>query len=750
MSNCLTNERSYCLQRRDESLSRPNQRVSAACRCRGLVVRIRCSASGGPDREPGDGTHRGETTHRMERMSDDTLRLNLLKRGLESSSEREEALSKRLKMEGHEAMERLKMLALLKRKDLADLAVLEVPGTLGDGKGPSVSSIHHQSLMGAAYEEKLNGSLRLGSHSVHVGQSKNGKENIMDEPVDMSAGRRCEVDRDRQTPSPDVIILSDNEASSPRTTPRPEERMHQANLEIFKGKTGEERQQMIKALREELRLEEARLVLLKKLRQSQMQKENVVQKVPAVQSSASSIQPPPIHSSSGIGKLPVRPGLHNTEPQNLRTAQGHTVIRSANTSLPPMLMSQRVIAPSPSQLQGQRVSSKTGMPRSSSSSMTSAVNYQQERKELAEDERRDMRRMTAEQTGMTRLGPDKRQRQQASQQVAASQRSSSSAMYMNLAHMQAAAAVGASGVTGGLAGASAVSPSTMSGSASGAVSSMADQASSQAAAKLALRKQLEKTLLEIPPPKPPAPLLHFLPSAANSEFIYMVGLEEVVQSVLDSQGKFRGSLARMEPFFCAQCRTDFTPHWKQEKSGRILCEQCMTSNQKKALKAEHTNRLKNAFVKALQQEQEIEQRLQQQAALSPSSAATGSNVSKTDTMIRQHALRQAQQPQASLQRGLSNSARGVLSNFAQASQLSVASSLMGMSSAKHCGSGGSSNRLQHDNRRQIYNIPGLNIAYLNPAAVGAHKTSSLADRQREYLLDMIPPRSISQSITGQK
>lgn len=284
---------------------------------------------------------------------------------------------------------------------------------------------------------------------------------------------------------------------------------------------------------------------------------------------------------------------------------------------------------------------------------------------------------------------------------------------------------------------------------------MADQASSQAAAKLALRKQLEKTLLEIPPPKPPAPLLHFLPSAANSEFIYMVGLEEVVQSVLDSQGKLRGTLGRMEPFFCAQCRTDFTPHWKQEKSGRILCEQCMTSNQKKALKAEHTNRLKNAFVKALQQEQEIEQRLQQQAALSPSSAPTGPNASKTDSMIRHHALRQAPQPQASLQRGLSNSARGVLSNFAQASQLSVASSLMGMTSAKHCGSGGgssssSSNRLQHDSRRQIYNIPGLNIAYLNPAAVGAHKSSSLADRQREYLLDMIPPRSISQSITGQK
>lgn len=43
----------------------------------------------------------------------------------------------------------------------------------------------------------------------------------------------------------------------------------------------------------------------------------------------------------------------------------------------------------------------------------------------------------------------------------------------------------------------------------------------------------------------------------------------------------------------------------------MICEQCVTTNVKKALKAEHTNRLKTAFVKALQQEQEIEQRLAQ-------------------------------------------------------------------------------------------------------------------------------------------
>lgn len=40
-----------------------------------------------------------------------------------------------------------------------------------------------------------------------------------------------------------------------------------------------EREQIIKQLKEELRLQEAKLVLLKKLRQSQIQKESTAQKV---------------------------------------------------------------------------------------------------------------------------------------------------------------------------------------------------------------------------------------------------------------------------------------------------------------------------------------------------------------------------------------------------------------------------------------------------------------------------------------
>lgn len=50
-------------------------------------------------------------------------------------------------------------------------------------------------------------------------------------------------------------------------------------VSVLQGKSVAERQRVIKALREELRLEEARLVLLKKLRQSQLQKENLAHKV---------------------------------------------------------------------------------------------------------------------------------------------------------------------------------------------------------------------------------------------------------------------------------------------------------------------------------------------------------------------------------------------------------------------------------------------------------------------------------------
>ncbi|KAF6093893.1 GATA zinc finger domain containing 2A [Phyllostomus discolor] len=266
-------------------------------------------------------------------------------------------------------------------------------------------------------------------------------------------------------------------------------------------------------------------------------------------------------------------------------------------------------------------------------------------------------------------------------------------------------------------------------------------ASRQAAAKLALRKQLEKTLLEIPPPKPPAPEMNFLPSAANNEFIYLVGLEEVVQNLLETQaGRISAAVVlSREPYMCAQCKTDFTCRWREEKGGAIMCENCMASNQKKALKVEHTSRLKAAFVKALQQEQEIEQRLLQQGPAPVQAKAE-------PTTAPHPALKQAS---SQLSRGSATAPRGVLHTFSQSPKLQNAASATALVSrtGRHSERAVSSGKgSATSNWKKAPLSTGGALAFVSPS-LAVHKTSSSVDRQREYLLDMIPPRSIPQSAT---
>ncbi|KAF9803844.1 hypothetical protein SFRURICE_013121 [Spodoptera frugiperda] len=106
------------------------------------------------------------------------------------------------------------------------------------------------------------------------------------------------------------------------------------------------------------------------------------------------------------------------------------------------------------------------------------------------------------------------------------------------------------------------------------------------------------------------------------------------------------------PAVCAQCGCDFTPVWRWERGGsggaggarrhdatftpappppsaRRLCELCVSGNVKRALKAEHTARLKTAFVRALQQEQEIERRLAAPSATSRGGSTSSPAPSKT-------------------------------------------------------------------------------------------------------------------------
>ncbi|XP_078042929.1 transcriptional repressor p66-beta simjang isoform X2 [Augochlora pura] len=376
-----------------------------------------------------------------------------------------------------------------------------------------------------------------------------------------------------------------------------------------------ERERTLRKLREELRSEEMKLVLLKKLRQSQQLKENIaaVPKVPSKLPPPVTVQQAPLSHRTGKAPPPLlrgqpapsRSSIHVPPPGMLLPP---TAARSStsSTGIPP-----NMIIPQPPH------------PRSRPPSATPNVsNYH----------------APADRTERSTKDPTPTPAHQVSKLLVGSQENKTTA--------------------------SLSTPVISEQQERQPRDDNQTPAQRQAAAKLALRKQLEKTLLQIPPPKPPPPEMHFVPNPSNTEFIYLVGLEHVVDFIT----KEPAIPPPPEPFECTQCKTDFTPVWKWEKpitggkkegprgqhatfqrppagrDPRVICEHCVTTNVKKALKAEHTNRLKTAFVKALQQEQEIEQRLAQAACPSPDPPAP-KPVPKAATPTRRVATPPAPPPQ---------------------------------------------------------------------------------------------------------
>ncbi|XP_054160839.1 transcriptional repressor p66-beta-like [Oppia nitens] len=294
----------------------------------------------------------------------------------------------------------------------------------------------------------------------------------------------------------------------------------------------------------------------------------------------------------------------------------------------------------------------------------------------------------------------------------------------------------------------------------------------QAAAKLALRKQLEKTLLQIPPPKPPPPEMHFIPNANNPEFVYYVGLETVVDFLTDSPNLTRPP---PDPFECVQCGTDFTPVWKWQDRidtnrdrPAVICETCVTSNIKKALKAEHTNRLKTAFVKALQQEQEIEQRIASGAtspplpAMSPTPPQNNYNNggnnhtvsnSSSFTPSSQALLPQAPPAHSSINSRLTGSvANAAAAAAAVASSAALLQQMPKLSAAHQSLFAAQAQQLQ----QLAQSLPQPQPAHMLPfgplLAAQAYSYSMLSksgvppsDLHRQYLLDMIPRGSLPQN-----
>ncbi|XP_029489830.2 transcriptional repressor p66-alpha-like isoform X8 [Oncorhynchus nerka] len=548
-----------------------------------------------------------------------------------------------------------------------------------------------------------------------------------DRPVDMSTSK-SDVKKERQPLSPnnDVIVLSDNELSIPVVNGLNYYR--KTDTDLLRKSSPDERERIIKQLKEELRLQEAKLVLLKKLRHSQIQKESTVQKP----TSGSVATPPPLvrgSIASGKGLLQVSSGRSSgivIPPPLVRGGQHVPSKLNSQTVMPPLVRGAQVIYTLPIAVSPQQIASLRQQQHSGSAPpplllapRASVPNVQVQGQRVI-------------QQGLIRVA-----------------NVPNTNVLVNIPQVRTHS------INQGSQKGSSVTSQAAMGSGVSTVQANESPAARQAAAKLALRKQLEKTLLEIPPPKPPSPERNFLPSAANNEFIYLMGLEEVVQNLLDTlgRGKKQGQSVTpipMEPHTCAQCKTDFTSCWRSEKSGPVLCDQCMSSNLKKALKAQHTNRLKAAFVKALQQEQEVEQRILLQAASPVSKMPSSSSRMKSEQ--QQHMLVSQQYKQARAQLQLQQHRGTPMARHH--SSIKQSSGQMSRSVQQVVGSRGvthsfstSSQQLQNAvTAASLVSRPGVTMGYVNPS-LSVHKTTTSAnlERQREYLLDMIPSRSISQT-----
>lgn len=467
-------------------------------------------------------------------------------------------------------------------------------------------------------EEKTEGS------SVHSEDSE--KENV-DAPIDLS--------RKSSTPSQDVIMLSDEEeAGEGRINGDKEYSLDDLKL----------KRKMIKRLQAELRNEEAKLVLLKKLRFSQMSQQvqdNVARKTP--QPNQHSSQPPPLVRGNQPITQQAKPA--HSQPPQLQRPNGN-ILNNKSQGPPPLVMAPRVD-------QRQLIQNQMKL-------------LQQQQQQLSSSKQQQQQQQQNSLSGFrgTQAQADALRQMQQVQQRAVEE----------------------------------------------------TPAQRQAAAKLALRKQLEKTLLQIPPPKPPPPEMNFIPSLASPDFIYLLGLEEAVNFIIDTNLISKGRKNPDEkmvcnPFTCVQCGTDFTPVWKREKPGskNVICEQCVTSNQKKALKQEHTNRLKSAFVKALQQEQEIERMQSQEIKSAASSVPKEKSEPRSERDSRESSARSA---------------------AAQAYKESMAETLR-----------------QHQNLVQAHQAAALRMGQplglqaFNPRAPFPYQlpfAARASDLQRQYLLDMIP------------
>lgn len=323
-----------------------------------------------------------------------------------------------------------------------------------------------------------------------------------------------------------------------------------------------ERLHMIKHAEAALRLEEARLMMLKKIRNSQTNPVKVT--LEAQKKAAASV---PNNSSGTAYKPPIA-----TPPNKPSTS---TASATANAAA---LQNAKNKAAAVSLLKANPILALSGLtPAQQQELLRSAqINPLQAAQQLL-----------SKATGNSALMQAFAAQQQLQKQAAAAAAASSSSL------------AGAASTTA---------------SASASSNSLAAQTPQQraAAARQAFRRQADQQLSQLAtPPKPPPHDTNFIPNANQPDFLYLLGLDIVVQKVL--RDKSVNQSVEEPPYECEECGTDFTPSWRaigtSDKELHLYCELCVKNAQKKKIRTDHTNSLKKLFANFAAQEKNFEKQI---------------------------------------------------------------------------------------------------------------------------------------------
>jgi len=129
--------------------------------------------------------------------------------------------------------------------------------------------------------------------------------------------------------------------------------------------------------------------------------------------------------------------------------------------------------------------------------------------------------------------------------------------------------------------------------------------------RAAMAKILEEMILQQPSPKPKVLQWPICPNINDQEYLHYTGLEFIVDR-LKNPTKPDAATPSLD-ITCVVCGLDFSPEWeKTDFEDKFECYYCFTSKLRKTVREEHTERLKQGFIKVVQKEKEFERQLQNQ------------------------------------------------------------------------------------------------------------------------------------------